>query len=239
MAVVLKMQLNPNLFLRDPLETKLGLNIIEHSIQLIDAIGFEEFTFKKLATAINSTEASVYRYFENKHKLLVYLVSWYWEWVTYKIDVQTINLNNPNDKLKIVINALIESSVEDPATPYINEELLHRIVVSESTKTYHIKQVDAENKEGFFYNYKSLCNKIAEIVVQINPQFPYPHALASNLIEMANNHIYFARHLPSLTDVQVSGNDYSQVQNLLAFFAFSLLHSNNTPQLSTNNNQTG
>lgn len=223
MAVILKMQMNPNLFLRDPVETKLGRSIIDYSIRLIDEIGFEEFTFKKLAAAIQSTEASVYRYFENKHKLLVYLVSWYWEWVKYKIDIQTINLSNPNDKLKVVISALIESSVEDPATPFINETLLHQIVVSEATKTYHIKQVDEENKEGFFLNYKSLCNKIARVISEINPTFPYPHALASNMVEMANHHIYFARHLPSLTDVRVSGNDYSQVQNLLTFFSFGLL----------------
>ncbi|OWY19469.1 TetR/AcrR family transcriptional regulator [Sphingobacteriales bacterium UPWRP_1] len=223
MAVVLKMQINPNLYLRDPAETKLGRNIIDHSIRLIDEIGFEEFTFKKLAAVIQSTEASVYRYFENKHKLLVYIVSWYWEWVKYKIDVQTLNLHNPQDKLRVVINVLIESSVEDPATPYINETLLHRIVVSEATKTYHIKQVDAENKEGFFLPYKSLCNKIARIISEIRPGFPYPHALASNLVEMANHHIYFARHLPSLTDVRVSDTDYSQVQNLLTFFSFGLL----------------
>ena len=51
-------------------------------------IGFESFTFKKLAAKIESTEASVYRYFENKHKLLIYLVSWYWNWVEYRLDME-------------------------------------------------------------------------------------------------------------------------------------------------------
>ncbi|MDH5608082.1 MAG: TetR/AcrR family transcriptional regulator, partial [Cyclobacteriaceae bacterium] len=41
---------------------------------MIAQIGFERFNFKKLSTTINSTEASVYRYFKNKHQLLDYLI---------------------------------------------------------------------------------------------------------------------------------------------------------------------
>ena len=62
-------KLSEKLFLRDPQETELGRNIIRLSIKMMDEIGFEEFTFKKLAVKIKSTEASVYRYFDNKHKL--------------------------------------------------------------------------------------------------------------------------------------------------------------------------
>ena len=58
MAQSFEIQLNPNLYLRDPAATKLGRKIIDFSIQLIDKMGFEEFTFRKLASAIHSTEAS-------------------------------------------------------------------------------------------------------------------------------------------------------------------------------------
>ena len=74
MALAIKLQ--HELFLRDPQETELGKKIIEQGILLIDKLGFEEFTFKKLASKIGSTEASVYRYFENKHRLLMYLTAW-------------------------------------------------------------------------------------------------------------------------------------------------------------------
>ena len=83
MAIRIQMQLNEKLYLRDPQDTKLGRKIIRHSILLIDEIGFEQFNFKKLAERIESTEASVYRYFENKHLLLVYLLCWYWEWTKF------------------------------------------------------------------------------------------------------------------------------------------------------------
>ena len=56
---------------------------------MIDQLGFEQFTFKKLARAIGSTEASVYRYFDNKHRLLTYLIAWYWKWMEYQINYRT------------------------------------------------------------------------------------------------------------------------------------------------------
>ena len=37
---------------------------------MIDALGFEDFTFKKLGQEIGSNESSVYRYFDSKHKLI-------------------------------------------------------------------------------------------------------------------------------------------------------------------------
>lgn len=224
MAVLIQMELNDKLYLRDPQQTKLGKKIIQYSIILIDEIGFEKFTFKKLATRIDSTEASVYRYFENKHKLLVYLVSWYWEWVKFQIDFNTMNISDPKEKLKRVLSVLVESSKVNPIIEHIDEQTLHRIVIAEGSKAYHTKDVDNENKDGFFLNYKSLTGKISAIIQEINPDFAYPKALASNLLEMANNHIYFAEHLPQLTDVKIGDNrDLREMQQLLEFFAFRLI----------------
>ncbi len=226
MAIDIRVRLNEGLYIKDPQETKLGQKIIRHSILLIDEIGFESFNFKKLAIRIQSTEASIYRYFENKHLLLIYLVSWYWEWVSYLITVNTMNIEDPCRKLKIVIETLVYASVDDPAIEYINESVLHRIVIAEGHKAYHTKAVDDENREGFFANYKSLTEKVASVVLEVKPDFPYSHALASTLFEMANNHIYFAQHLPRLTDVSVQGEDFHEVEEMLEYFAFSLLKVN-------------
>lgn len=224
MAISIQMELNERLYLRDPQQTKLGKKIIQSSILLIDEIGFEKFTFKKLAVLIQSTEASIYRYFENKHKLLVYLVSWYWEWVKFQIDFNTMNVADPKEQLSKILSVLVESSKENPIIEHIDEQVLHRIVIAEASKAYHTKEVDADNKEGFFLNYQSLTAKIGAVIKEINPAFPYPSALASNLVEMANNHIYFAEHLPKLTDVRIGENrDLSEIQQLLEFFAFSLI----------------
>lgn len=223
MAIAIKITLNEGLYQRDPQETALGKKIIQHSILLIDEIGFEKFNFKKLAIHMESTEASVYRYFENKHKLLLYLVSWYWEWVTYLIDINTMNIDDPCRRLQIIIENFVYASKENPSIDYVNENVLHSIIISEGNKAYHTKSVDKENTEGFFTNYKKLTQKVASVIAEIKPDFPYPNALASNLFEMANNHIYFAQHLPKLTDVHVEDNNFDEVEEMLKYFAFNLL----------------
>ena len=85
MKLQLHLKMNEALFLRDPQSSELGKNILKHSVQLIYKNGFEAFTFKKLAADIGTTEAGIYRYFENKHKLLVYLTAWYWGWLEFQI----------------------------------------------------------------------------------------------------------------------------------------------------------
>ncbi|MFT4663482.1 MAG: AcrR family transcriptional regulator [Polaribacter sp.] len=223
MAIGIRISLNEKLFLKDPQNTSLGQKIIKDSILLIDEIGFEAFNFKKLAAAMGSTEASVYRYFVNKHFLLIYLVSWYWEWVNYLIDISVMNIKDPKQRLEIIIETFVYASKDNPSIEYVNESVLHRLVISEGTKAYHTKEVDKENRDGFFVNYKELCHKVANVILEVNPKFPYPHTLASNLFEMANNHIYFAQHLPRLTDVVVKNDNFDEVEEMLKYFAFTLL----------------
>lgn len=224
MGVNIHIQLNENLYIRDPQYTRLGKQIIQASIYLIDEIGFEDFTFKKLAIRINSTEASIYRYFENKHRLLVYLLCWYWEWMKYLIEVNTTNITDPSKKLEIAISTIVDAALRQEAIDWVDEDVLQRIVVAEAAKAYHTKQVDEQNKQGFFLTYKALNKKIAELILEINPQFTYPKALASSLLEMANDQIHFAKHLPSLTDIQVAQEDYTQVKKLLNTFVFNVLN---------------
>jgi len=65
-------KINEGLFTKNPDSSKLGHKIISQSIEMIDELGFEAFTFRKLGVKIGSNESSIYRYFESKHALLVY-----------------------------------------------------------------------------------------------------------------------------------------------------------------------
>lgn len=224
MAVGITITLNKGLYLRDPQQTTLGQKIIKEGILLIHEIGFEAFNFKKLAKKMESTEASIYRYFVNKHLLLIYLVAWYWEWVTYLIDIRTLNIESPQKRLKIIIETLVFASKDNASTEYVNENILHQLIIAEGAKAYHTKEIDKENKEGFFLNYKKLVTKVSEVILEVKPNFPYSRALASNIFEMASNHVYFAEHLPRLTDISIEGEDYSEVEKMIEFFAFSLLN---------------
>lgn len=142
----------------------------------------------------------------------------------FRIDYNTMNIEDPRKKLQIAISSIVDTTRRNTSIDFVDEDVLHRIVVAEATKAYHTKEVDKENKHGFFITYKALAKKISGIIKEIDPSYPYPRALASTLLEMANNHIYFALHLPSLTDITVESGDLSQVEKLLEDFAFGLLN---------------
>ena len=221
-----QLEINPNLYLNDPQKTKLGRKIIEQSVLLIDEIGLEQFNFKKLAEAISSSEASVYRYFENKHHLFVYLLNWYWEWMIARIDLNTLNIIDPNHRLRVALGIIVDTANKNMAIEFVDEEILHKIAVREGAKAYHHKLVDEDNEDGFFLAYKRLCKKIANIITEVKEDFPYPKALASTLIETANNNLYFARHLPRLTDLEEKENGQTlneRVKEMLEFFCFGLI----------------
>ncbi len=221
----IKINLNHKSYLREPESTELGRKIISKSIKLIDELGFEQFTFKKLASEIGSTEASVYRYFENKHKLLVYLVSWYWAWITYTIIFQTNNIEAPLEKLNRAVDVIAAANQNDPETIHIDEAALHRIVISESSKVYLTKEVDADNKDGFFLEYKRLCRHLADIVLEANPNYPYPNALVSTILEASHQQVYFAEHLPSLTDIKKENLSEQATGNFLKHLIFAAIKS--------------
>ncbi len=200
MELHLQIKMNEKLFLRDPEQTDLGKKIILHSIELIHKNGFEAFTFKKLAEEIHSTEAGVYRYFENKHKLLIYITAWYWSWLEYRVSTQTVNIEDPVLKLKKVIGILATTVEDDIRTSHVNESILHQIIIAEGSKTYLTKHVTEDNKDQLFKPYKDLCAVIGNIILEFNPAYKYPKSLSSSIIEMAHFQNYFMHHLPALTD---------------------------------------
>ena len=200
MKLGIQIKMNESLYLRNPETSELGRNIIKYSIELIHKSGFESFTFKKLSEAIGTTEAGVYRYFENKHNLLVYIVSFYWGWLEFQINYQTKNLKDPEIKIKKIIQLLAENVEDDISTGHLDESMLHQIVIAEGSKAYLTKNVTADNKLQFFKPYKDLCNVVVEIILEFNPKYKYPHSLASTIIEMAHLQNFFMNHLPSLTD---------------------------------------
>ena len=213
--------IHSGLCLRDPKETTLGQSILKYSIILIDELGFEHFTFKKLAVRINSTEASIYRYFENKHLLLVYLSNWYWEYMYVNIQNKLYNITSPTEKLKIAIAGILDSMMKNDEISYIDEDILHSIMVSQADKVYRIKEVTEENKNGFFLAYKKVVRFISDIMLEVDPDFPYARILASTLTEMPNQQLYYAKNLPSLTSLAHQEDNQSELQKVMENMAFA------------------
>jgi AcrR family transcriptional regulator len=191
---------NDQLYVKNPETSSLGKKIIENSILMIDEIGFENFTFKKLGEKIGSNESSIYRYFESKHKLLLYLSSWYWGWMEYKLVFATNNLSVPLEKLKKAITILTEKIEDDFTTAHINESILNKIIIAEFTKTLLTKDVDEENKIGFFLVYKRVINRVIEMIQVVNPDYKYAKSLASSIVEGALHQHFLKDHLKTITN---------------------------------------
>lgn len=206
----IRLRINEKLYVKDPETSELGKKILEHSILLIHEIGFEAFTFKKLGNKIGSNESSVYRYFENKHKLLLYLSSWYWSWVEYRLILAIHNVQDPVERLHKAIREVTCEVLDDDKTIYINESILNKIIVAEFTKTFLTKEVDDENKQGFFLVYKNVICALADLILSVKPDYPYVKSLASSIVEGALHQHYLKDHFTSLTDFDENANDITE-----------------------------
>ncbi len=214
---------NEQLYLRNPQESALGRKIVDSSIALIDQIGFEAFTFKKLAHEISSTEASVYRYFKSKRQLLGYLFAWYWSWLKYRIHLKTTNITDPKKRLESLLDVLAESVTSDPSIPHVDESVLHRIVVSESDRSLAAYQARSGDKEGGFEAYESLCRTVSGYIRDLKPKFEYPQALTLTLLATTHRQRFYAANFPKVTEVNIEDKSPRGLADFLKQLVFSML----------------
>lgn len=196
----LKISINDRLYIKDPESSKLGKRLIKEGILLIDELGFDNFNFKKLGESLGSNESSIYRYFENKHKFLLYLTSWYWGWKEYQLVFATTNVTNARQKLDRAIEIIAREVEEDSSFGHINEVKLNKIIINEYSKSYLTKNVDQENREGYFLIYKRLVSRIKEIIIDVDATYPYPASLASTILEGSLHQHFLKNHFVSITD---------------------------------------
>lgn len=196
----IKIEVPSAIYLKDPETSALGKKIIENSIIQIEAMGFEDFNFKKLGQFIGSNESSIYRYFESKHKLLIYLSSWYWSWIEYQLVIETFSIHKPKDKLYKAIEVVTRTTKQDNNYSHINEVLLNTIIINENSKSYLTKDVDSGNKEGHFMPYKKVVQRLSEIISTFNCTYAYPLSLASTIVESALHQQFIKIHFKSITN---------------------------------------
>ena len=195
-----KIEVPQGIYKKDPETSTLGKKIIENSIKLINKIGFENFNFKKLGKEISSNESSIYRYFENKHKLLMYLTSWYWVWIEYQLVMETYSLKSKKEKLIKAIEVVTRTTKEDSNFSHINEVLLNQIIINENSKSYLTNNVDNENEVGFFAPFKRVVKRVSEIVLLYNNNYKFSLSLATSIIDGALHQHFFKDHFKSITD---------------------------------------
>ena len=75
-----------------------------------------------------------------------------------------------------------------------------RIIVNESSKSFLTKEVDKENKEGYFEIYKRIIGRIENMIKEVNSNYKYPLSLASTILEGGLHQHFLNEHFPSITN---------------------------------------
>lgn len=214
--------LNSDLFIKDPTSSVAGRKVLEAGAKLILETGLEAFTAKKLAQAAGITEATVYKYFANKQRLLQYYFQLYWTWLEQQVKVFTAIEPDPLQKLIKAVKVIsdIPSVAADPGV--ITKQDLRELVINEGSKAYYQVQVDEDNAKRIFSPYKSITALLATMIQEVQPDEKYPLALATTIIEMSHSLKYYAKHLPSLTDFP-DAKDQGKLTDFLLQLLFNSL----------------
>ena len=145
----------------------------------------------------------------------MYLTSWYWGWLEYQLVFGTNSISNPSEKLEKAIEIVTRTTKEDSTFSHINEIALNRIVINEYSKSYLTKEVDSENKEGYFVIYKRLINRITKMIKEVNGSYAYPSSLASTILEGSLHQHFLKEHFNTLTDCNENGGPTKYFKHLV------------------------
>ncbi len=192
---------DPSLSLKDPEATELGRSMLSEGLFLMNTLGLEAFTFKKLAAHIGCTEVSLYKYFPNKHRLLQYYFQLYWLWLRQVCGRHTEKARTPREALDRVVESICGVWPKELPPLQLDPQTLRLLVINEGMKSYLHKNVDDDNARRLFTPYKELSAFVAELLVAFRKDVPMPRSFATTVIEMAHSLPFAMEHLPSLTEL--------------------------------------
>lgn len=195
----LKIEVSGSLYQKEPFSSDLGYSIVQEGSKMILELGLEQFTFKKLSLVIGSTEAAIYRYFDNKHKLLLYLSAWYWGWMEHNLVYSTANMTDAGERLAMAVRLMSEGPVF-LQNDYLEPSVLRDIVVNEALKGFLTKEVDLEHESGLFAQVYKFSDRVATIISEINPEYKFPKTLVSTVLESSLMQSFHSQHLPGMTE---------------------------------------
>lgn len=184
----------------DPSLSRTGLKILNTAIQMIADEGYEVFHLSRLAEKADTVESTVYRYFENKHKLLLYISGWYWAYLDFSIDYESRNLNEPRQILNKAIEMMAGKDLPQNNSLIGDPQLIHRIIIMEFSKIYITQLALEDNKEGYFVYFKSFVNKIAKLLSEVMSGYKFPRSFAFLLVSGIYQQAYVAEKLPALSE---------------------------------------
>ncbi len=131
----LRLRPDPALSLRDPEGTALGRAAIAGGLELLNELGLEAFTFRKLAGRIDSTEVSLYKYFPNKHRLLQYHFQLYWLWLRQMCGREVEEARDAKDALRRCVEAICGVWPRELPPLQVDPHALRRLVIERPTRS--------------------------------------------------------------------------------------------------------
>lgn len=181
------LQVSENFYLRNPNTTALGKKMIARAIQIIDEVGYSQFTFKILALSINSVEASIYRYFENKEHMLFYMVATYWTATNFRVKFYTQMLRSHEERVYTTIDVLTGiQSAAVPGLDFDQYEALQRI----ARKNYFYALTILRNKDNgkeledeLFRVSKEIQDHLSTSIRKLAPSFQHSDLMADTIIK--------------------------------------------------------
>lgn len=202
MSVHIDIDISKNLSIKDPFSSELGKKIVLNGLSLINHYGFEDFNFKKLAVACSTTEASVYRYFNNKVQLLAFLTAYYWNWTEYLTEQYCSVAKSPKNKLSILVNIICNNELDPGNINGISYTDLHQLITCEWQKLIYNKETKLIPANAAFEDYKRFKKMAAVILTDINKNIKEPQAIITTLIIAANTQLFFSKKFQSLSSIQ-------------------------------------
>jgi AcrR family transcriptional regulator len=199
----IELQIPNCLFQKNPRETEIGNKLVETATHLIAQLGLEQFTIKKLALETGCTEATVYRYFENKHQLMLYIMNIFWGWQEYLLVFSTQNIHNESEKMKRAIALLANPDFGFlPYRKFANSVLL--AAINEGVKIHIIRNLKDEIENGSMAAYRNLAQRIAGLIKSFDKTYAYPHALAMQLMDAAIHQQFCHRYLRGVSEAALN-----------------------------------
>lgn len=191
-----EIQLPNVLFLKNPKDSDIGQRILLESAAMIAEIGIDAFNFKKLALKCKCTEATVYRYFENKHKLLLYFLNIYWGWLEYRLVMNTQNISDSGKRLKKAIALLAHPEIPESYNEEFGKNII-AIAVQEGIKIHLTHAVKTEISDGSLTIYQTLVSRFSNLISAKLPGYLYADSLAASILDNAFQQMYFQKYYPS------------------------------------------
>jgi len=102
--------------------------------------------------------------------------------------------------LKKAVEIVTRPVQKDISYTFIDEVVLYRIIVNENSKSFLTKEVDQENKEGYFSAYKRIVKRLKDMIISVDPKYVHPTSLASTIMEGALHQHFLRDHFKSITD---------------------------------------